>query len=119
MKTYKKGVRAEYELLQFFSANGFSVIRSASSGSFLYPVDVVAIKNGLILAIESKFQKNKPKLRGKRLKYFKDWCKRAGALGFLAWRKSNEWLFLKMDDVENNRYEDENWIKLEKILEIL
>jgi Holliday junction resolvase len=118
MKAYKKGIRGEYELIHSFSSNGFSVIRSASSGGFLYPVDILAIKKGLVIAIESKVHQKKPKLEKVKLRQFSEWCERAGAMGFVAWRKGTEWLFLRLEDAEKNHYEDENWIGIDKILEI-
>ncbi|MCK4497191.1 MAG: hypothetical protein KAU24_03290 [Candidatus Aenigmarchaeota archaeon] len=117
MKFYRKGVRFERELIHFLNYKGFSVSRTASSGGYLYPVDIVALKRGLILAFECKAHKNKPKLQKDKLKKFKDWCKNGGAMGFLAWRApKNRWLFLRIEDAEKNNYADENWIGMENFL---
>ena len=118
--TYKKGVRFERDLLHFLHGKGFSVVRQASSGGYVSPVDLVAIKRGLILGIECKAHTNKPKLKKDKLTGFKEWCERAGAMGFLAWRSpGNVWKFLRLEDAEKNKYEDENWFEMENFLAAL
>ena len=108
-----KGAMFERELLQFLHAKSFSVIRAPSSGGYYYPVDIVAIKQGKILAFECKNYKVKPKPEKKQITSFLEWCKRAGAIGFLAWRTpNNEWKFLRMEDAEKNKYDDENWFEM-------
>lgn len=116
MKTYAKGLRAEHELLHFLNYKGFSCLRQASSGGYITPVDIIAMKRGLIIAIESKAHIKKPHLEKKKLKRFKDWCERASAIGFLAWRNSGQWLFLKISDAESGNYEDGKWIRMENLL---
>lgn len=119
MKTYAKGARNERELLHFLNYKGFSCVRAASSGGYLSPVDVVAIKDGRVLGLEIKAWTKKPKLERKKLERFKKWCKNAGAMGFLAWRTRGKWLFLRLEDAEAKRYDDENWIEMERFLEAL
>ena len=116
MKTYAKGYRFEAELLHFLHGKGFSVIRGPSSGGDLSPVDVVAMKRGLVLAFECKNWEKKPKLTSDKIKKMKEWCETAGALGFLTWRNNNQWIFLRLEDAEENRYDDENWFPLENLL---
>ena len=118
MKKYNKGIRWERELLEFLNYKGFSCIRSASSGGYYFPVDVVAIKKSLVLAFECKSWKTKPSLSKKDFEKFKKWCEKAGAWGFLAWRKNkDEWLFLPLKNIEKNEYQDDKWIKMEKLLD--
>ncbi|HLD42327.1 MAG TPA: hypothetical protein VJB06_04770, partial [archaeon] len=88
-------------------------------GGELSPVDIVAIKNGLIIAIESKSWENKPKLPKDRVDRLKEWSDKAGAITFLGWRTRNKWLFLQLKNVLENRYEDENWIGMENFLTAL
>ena len=108
-----KGASFERELLQFLHAKGFSVMRAPSSGGYFYPVDIVAIKQGKILAFECKNYKVKPRLDQKQIDSFNGWCKRASAIGFLAWRTpKNEWKFLRMEDAENKNYTDEHWFEM-------
>ena len=119
MKTYAKGARAELEILHFLNSRGFAVIRAPASGGDLSPVDVVAIKKGLIIAIESKNHVKKPKLPADRVLRLKEWSDKAGAITFLGWRNKNKWLFLQLKDVLENKYGDENWIDMENFLTAL
>lgn len=116
MKAYLKGVRGERELLHFLNSKGFAVSRVPSSGGYLSPIDIIAIKKGLIIAIESKAHTKKPRLERKKLKRFKEWCERAGAIGFLAWRNSGKWLFLRLSDAESGNYGDGRWIEMGNLL---
>lgn len=118
MKIYRKGFRAERELLRFLSARGFSCIRSASSGGSLTPVDIVAIKSGRLLCFEIKSWSRKPRLDKKQLSRFSEWCHGAGGHGFLAWYNHNQWRFLPIKDAEANRYDDENWLDLESFFRV-
>jgi Holliday junction resolvase len=118
MKLYQKGFRAERELLRFLSARGYSCVRSASSGGFLTPVDVVAIKQGRLLCFEIKSWSRKPRLDKTQLSRFSVWCGQAGGHGFIAWYNQNQWRFLPVKDAEANRYDDENWLELESFLNV-
>jgi Holliday junction resolvase len=118
IKTYRKGYRAERELLRFLSSRGYSVLRQASSGGSHSPVDVVAMKVGKILSFEIKAWSEKPRLSRKQLQAFKKWSDNAGALSFLAWYNQNKWRFLPLSDAEKGNYEDENWLKLEDFFKI-
>lgn len=118
--SYRKGVRFERDLLHFFHNKDFSVMRVPSSGNKLSPVDIIAIKKGLIIAIECKSWSKKPRLDKKQLSNLRTWIDKAGALGFIAWKKpGNEWSFLRIEDAEANKYEDENWFALENLLNAL
>lgn len=118
IKTYSKGFRAERNLLRILSANGYSCMRAASSGGFLTPVDIVAIKDGKLLCFEIKSWARKPKLKSTQLSQFSEWCTNASGHGFLAWYNQNQWRFLPLNDVESGRYEDERWIELEPFLRV-
>ncbi len=55
--SYRKGARAERELINLLRENGFAVIRAAGSK----PIDFLAAKSGKIIAFEVKYwQKNSP-----------------------------------------------------------
>lgn len=116
MKTYQKGASFERDVMYYLNSKGFSVIRASASGGYLTPVDIVAMKKGLILALELKNHTKKPKLEKKKVASFKEWCDNAGAMGFLAWKNKTKWLFLRLKDVEENKYEDENWIEMNNLL---
>jgi Holliday junction resolvase len=118
--SYRKGVRSERELIGFLNYDGFSVSRTASSGGKIYPVDIIALKRGLILAFECKAHRNKPRFQKDKLKRFKEWCENAGAMGFLAWRPpQRKWVFLKIEEAEKNNYNDEYWIGMESLFRAL
>lgn len=118
IKAYSKGYRSERELLRILSANGYSCMRSASSGGFLTPVDIVAIKDGRLLCFEIKSWARKPKLDRNQLSRFSEWCSNASGHGFLAWYNQNQWRFLPISDAKDNRYEDERWLDLDPFLKV-
>jgi len=119
MKTYAKGSRNEREILHILHCRGFRCIRAASSGGFFSPVDVVAIKKGLILGLECKAWARMPHLEKKKARAFIEWCEGAGALGFLAWRTTGKWLFLSMKNVGAGDYAETNWLEMADFFNIV
>lgn len=132
IKTYSKGSRAERELAHFLNHKSFGVLRVPSSGGFLSPLDIVAIRKGLVLAFEIKSHTKKPRLKRDQLERFSGWCRKAGAMGFVAWRRtkpdseddeplsaSNRWMFLRIEDAEQGRYENENWMERDMLISAL
>lgn len=117
MPSYRKGVGGERELAHLLNSRGFAVMRAPSSGGVLYPLDMIAIKRGVVLAFEVKTWSRKPRLEAASASAFREWCERAGAMGFLGWRARGKWLFLRMGDVLAGSYGDENWISMERFLE--
>ena len=118
MQLYRKGARAERELLHFLNSRGCSCVRAASSGGNATPADIIAMKSGSIFAFEIKSWATKPKLDSDKIQRFKEWTDQASALGFLAWYNKNKWLFLPLKDVEANKYGDENWIEMNDFFRI-
>ena len=98
---------------------GFSVMRAPSSGGAIYPLDIVAIKKGFVLAFEIKTWNRKPYLEAAQVSAFREWCERAGAMGFLGWRARGRWSFLRLEDALEGSYKDENWISMEDFLKVL
>jgi Holliday junction resolvase len=120
VKTYAKGSRFERDLIHFLNYKGFAVARIPSSGGYLSPIDVIAIKKGLTIAIECKAWDKLPKPRKEQLHSMKEWCEKAGAIGFVAWKKpGNIWLFLRLEDALANNYAEDNWIPMENVLNAL
>lgn len=120
VKAYAKGSRAERELAHFLNDKGFATIRVPSSGGFLSPLDMVAIRKGQTIAFEVKNHKIKPRLSKSQAKSFSEWCKKAGVTGFVVWRRtepigdevltnSTRWKFLRIEDALNSDYSDEKW----------
>ena len=101
IKRYLKGAQAERDLAKLLKNRSFSVIRAAGSGSSISTPDLIAIKKGRILAFECKAWKTMPRLKKKEYKEFLKWCERAGAMGFLAWRKG-KWLFMNIKNIKTS-----------------
>lgn len=117
--SYAKGARYERSLIQFLSSKGFSTLRVAGSGHNT-PIDILAVKKGLILGVECKAHQTKPKIQKEKVNEMKQWCEQAGALGFLAWHPpKRDWLFLPLKNLVENKYEDEHWIGMDSLLEAL
>jgi Holliday junction resolvase len=119
MKTYAKGSRSERELLHLLNNRGFAVVRAPSSGGALSPLDVIAIKRGLVLGFEIKAWAHKPKIDKQQLAGLREWCDKAGAVGLIAWRTTGKWLFLRLEDAEQDKYEDENWMEKDMLFKAL
>ena len=98
IKRYIKGAQAERELSKKLRELGFSVIRAAGSGGSISTPDLVAIKKGRVLAFECKAWKTTPRLKIEKYRQFSEWCEKAGAMGFLAW-KNKGWKFLGIKDI--------------------
>lgn len=98
--TKSKGSRAERELLHMLFNHGFSVVRSAGSGSIPLPsADIIAANGKKCFAIECKSvgkeRKDIPKFRIDELKTFSE---RFGATAILAIKFDYKgWYFLKLD----------------------
>jgi Holliday junction resolvase len=101
---YNKGANAERELIHTLSDKGFAVLRVAGSGvSPLPSPDVVALKNGRILAIECKAWKGAHlAIPIVTMNDEVNWAKTAGAEFFVAWKIPREgWLFFKFEHFHN------------------
>ena len=107
IKTYIKGAQAERDLAKKLKERGFSVIRAAGSGGNISTPDLVAIKDGRILAFECKAWKTKPRLKKGEYDEFIRWCKRANAIGFMAWKNGTDWLFLNSKKIKNSNIKEE------------
>ncbi|MBM3304234.1 MAG: Holliday junction resolvase [Candidatus Aenigmarchaeota archaeon] len=116
MPSYSKGAKGERELIHILNSRGFSVMRAPSSGGAIYPLDIVAIRKGLVLAFEIKTWNRKPYLEAAQVSAFREWCEKAGAMGFLGWRGRGKWSFLRIEDALNSNYKDESWISMEGFL---
>ena len=101
---YNKGASAERELIHSLSDKGFAVLRVAGSGvSPLPSPDVVALKDGRIIAFECKAWKGN--YLAIPVVTFNDevnWAKTAGAEFFIAWKIPRAgWLFVRAEHFRN------------------
>jgi Holliday junction resolvase len=100
--TYKKGARAERELIRFFSENGFAVIRAAGSGVNSLSPDILAFKAGKQYAIECKAW-DSPSLSFDRQKVASmlKWEEVTGITYMIGWRLPYEgWLIFPVHMLE-------------------
>jgi Holliday junction resolvase len=115
---YRKGANAERELAKLLKSHSFAVIRAARSGGTISIPDIVGIRKNVVAAFECKTWKTKPSLRPRELEEFKDWCSKAKAQGFLAWRFKGKWLFLNINDLQTKDIRKEG-IDFKELLQIL
>jgi len=96
MTTYQKGSRAERELINHFSANGFSVIRAAGSGVNSLCPDILVFKHGVQYAIESKaWEKEHLNLDKAQFLNLRKWEENTGITCLIAWRRNRiGWRFI-------------------------
>ena len=102
-----KGSRTERELLHKFFARGWMALRCAGSGSTQeLAVDLIAGKDGRVLAIECKASKKETKryLKEEQIEGLKEFSKTFGAEAWIGMKYNNEgWLFLKPEDLDKSK----------------
>ncbi len=85
---YKKGARAERELMELLWRRGYAVVRSAGSGN-MYAPDVIAIKGGKVLAFECKaWNREVLTIEEHQVKKMKEWSDRGKIDVYIAWKRS-------------------------------
>lgn len=93
--TYRKGARAERELINFFSENGFAVIRAAGSGVNSLSPDLLAFRQGRQYAIECKaWESGSLSFEKEKVASMKKWEEITGITYLIGWRVSREGWFL-------------------------
>lgn len=97
MNRYKKGYRAENELLKLLSSLGYAVLRAPKSGK--NTVDVIACKNGNIFVFECKNWKTNARINEKQISHLVEFAKKAGGVAFIALKSNTGWIFLRAEDV--------------------
>ena len=104
-QTYRKGARAERELISFFSENDFSVIRAAGSGVSSLSPDLLVFRKGKQYAFESKaWEKEYLHIKKDQFIGLKEWEENTGINSFVAWRRSREpWYFIPLSVFEENK----------------
>ncbi len=104
---YAKGSRAERELIDFFSSNGFSVIRAAGSGVSSLCPDILVFKRGMQYAIEAKaWEKENLNIDKDQFLNLKRWEENTGITSYIGWRRDRkEWVFVPLSIFEQTEKE--------------
>ena len=93
--TYKKGARAERELIHFFSTHGFEVIRAAGSGVNSLSPDLLAFKQGRQYAIECKaWESGSLSFPKEKMAGMKKWEEVTGITYLIGWRVNRDGWFI-------------------------
>jgi len=99
-----KGSRTERELFHMFFESGWAAIRTAGSGSTSeLATDIVAGKNGRILAVECKSGRANIKryVRKEQIEELRKFSEKFGAEPWIGMRFNNEkWLFLEIEHLD-------------------
>jgi len=98
----RKGTRYERELVHMFHDSGFSVVRSAGSGSTPLPApDLIVSNSKRILAIECKAIKSTRKyFPEKEINELNEFSEKFGAEPYIAIRFDRKgWFFVKTEDL--------------------
>ncbi|MBU0586802.1 hypothetical protein KJ780_04770 [Candidatus Micrarchaeota archaeon] len=118
MLTYRKGSRAERELIAYFSSNGYSVIRAAGSGVNSLSPDLLLFKRGNQYAIEAKaHETDNLGITREQFLGLKTWESNTGITTYVGWRKNREdWHFLPLSLFnENAKTFTMNWERAKMI----
>jgi Holliday junction resolvase len=111
MQNYKKGFRAEHELMKLLSSLDFAVLRAPKSGTDT--IDVIACKRGNIFAFECKNWASTVRVSERQLNSLLKFAEKAGAIPLIAIKQEQKgWKFLKAEDLAEN-----NGTTSEKLIE--
>ena len=96
--SYRKGSRAERELIDYFSTNGFCVIRAAGSGVNSLSPDILVFRRGMQFGIEAKaIEKDNLNIARDQFDNLKRWEDISGINCFIGWRRNREpWYFIPL-----------------------
>ena len=98
VSTYRKGARAERELIKQFSEKGFEVIRAAGSGGNSLSPDILVFRKGKQYAFECKaWDTTSLSLKSLQIDNLKRWEETTGITTMVAWRVSRRgWRFIPL-----------------------
>jgi holliday junction resolvase len=96
--SYRKGSRAEHELIDYFSGRGCCVIRAAGSGVNSLSPDILVFKRGMQVGIEAKaHEKANLNIDREQFDNLKRWEDISGINCYIGWRRNREpWYFLPL-----------------------
>jgi len=93
---YRKGARAERELIKIFSDAGFVAIRSAGSGISSESPDLLVFKKGKQYAFECKaWNKDYLSIEKIKFKMLVNWAEKTGITTLIGWKMPYDgWYFI-------------------------
>lgn len=112
MLCYRKGSRAERELIDHFSAQGFCVIRAAGSGVNSLSPDILVFRRGMQFGIEAKaHEKASLSIDREQFLNLRRWEEISGINCYIGWRRNREpWYFVPLQLFrENEKSFSINW----------
>lgn len=98
MLSYRKGSRAERELIDFFSSKGFCVIRAAGSGVNSLSPDILVFRRGMQFGIEAKaWEKTNLNIAREQFENLQRWEDVSGINCLIGWRRNRKpWRFVPL-----------------------
>jgi Holliday junction resolvase len=98
MRTYRKGSRAERELIDYFSSRDFCVIRAAGSGVNSLSPDILVFRRGVQLGIEAKaWEKENLNIEREQFMNLRKWEDISGINCVIGWRRNRKpWYFIPL-----------------------
>jgi Holliday junction resolvase len=104
MLSYRKGSRAERELIDHFSSKGFCVIRAAGSGVNSLSPDILIFRRGMQFGIEAKaWEKENLNIDRVQFVNLRRWEDISGINCFIGWRRNREpWYFVPLSLFREN-----------------
>jgi len=104
IKPYKKGYRAERDLVHILAKRGYMAVRTPRSGRIGLPSpDIIAAKNGKLIVIECKSRRKGFQIPLEQLNELKEWEEKAGAKAYVALKISRKgFFFIDLVHVINN-----------------
>ena len=102
--SYKKGSRAEHELMGKLMAAGFLVIRAAGSGSGSPCPDILAFRRTEQIGFECKaVNSTSLQMRKEQVEHLKIWEEKSSITTYVAWRQTGgEWFFIRLQFLHEN-----------------
>jgi len=89
MRPYQRGAQGEYYIMNILKSKGYKVLRSSGSHT---PIDIIASRDGFILAIQSKKEEVKVLSVYDKEKLV-EWAYAFRATPVLASKREGRWIF--------------------------
>ena len=102
--SYRKGSRAEHELMDKLQGAGFVVIRAAGSGSGSPCPDILAFRRIDQYGFECKaVDSTSLQMRKEQVEHLRAWEEKTSITTYVAWRqRGGEWYFIRLQFLHQN-----------------